>query len=113
VNIKEELFALQDISYGDFQAKLTPGIPRELFIGVRVPEVRKLAEKLAKESEASKFLRDLPHKYYDENSEMGDEAEVLIRKHRNGAVGTVRLLFKGELTRFLDTVDNDKVGPEQ
>lgn len=67
MNIKEELFALQDISYGDFQAKLTPGIPRELFIGVRVPEVRKLAKKLAKESEVSKFLRDLPHKYYDEN----------------------------------------------
>ena len=44
---------------------------------------------------------------------MGDEAEVLIRKHRNGAVGTVKLLFKGELTRFLDTVDNNKVGPEQ
>ena len=67
MNIKEELFALQDISYGDFQAKLTPGIPRELFIGVRVPKVRKLAKKLAKEPEASNFLKDLPHKYYDEN----------------------------------------------
>ena len=67
MNIKEELFALQDISYADFQAKLTPNIPRELFIGVRVPEARKLAKRLAKEPEASKFLEDLPHKYYDEN----------------------------------------------
>ena len=58
---------MQDISYGDFQAKLTPGIPRGLIIGIRVPEARKLAKKLAKEPEASNFLKDLPHKYYDEN----------------------------------------------
>ena len=67
MNFREELFALQDAAYGDFQAKLTPGIARELFIGVRVPEVRKLAKRLAKEPEAAEFLRDLPHKYYDEN----------------------------------------------
>lgn len=67
MDIREELFALQDIEYGDFQAKLTPGIPRELFIGVRVPEVRKLAKKLIKEPETAVFLKDLPHKYYDEN----------------------------------------------
>ena len=67
MNFTEELFALQDSSYGDFQAKLTPGIPREKFIGVRVPEVRKLAKKLAKETETASFLEDLPHKYYDEN----------------------------------------------
>ena len=67
MNIKEELFALQDISYADFQANLTPNISRSLFIGVRVPEARKLAKRLAKEPEAYQFLRDLPHKYYDEN----------------------------------------------
>ena len=67
MNIKEELFSLQDISYADFQAKLTPNIPRELFIGVRVPRARKLAKRLAKEPESSQFLSDLPHKYYDEN----------------------------------------------
>ena len=66
MNIKEELFALQDISYADFQAKLTPNIPRDLFIGVRVPELRKFAKKVAEEPETSKFLKNLPHKYYDE-----------------------------------------------
>ncbi len=65
--IIEDLFALQDVPYGDFQAKLTPGIPREKFIGVRVPEVRKLAKKLIKEPEADVFLQELPHTYYDEN----------------------------------------------
>ena len=49
MNIKEELFALQDVSYGDFQANLTPNILRELIIGVRVPEARKLAKRLARE----------------------------------------------------------------
>ena len=67
MSITDELFALQDVGYGDFQAKLTPGIPRELFIGVRVPEVRKLAKKLAKEPATDAFLDELPHKYYDEN----------------------------------------------
>lgn len=67
MNIKEELFALQDISYADFQARLIPNIPREMFIGVRVPQARKLAKMLAKEGKSSQFLRDLPHKYYDEN----------------------------------------------
>ena len=67
MNIKEELLALQDISYADFQAKLTPNIPRDLFIGVRVPEARKLAKRIIEEPETFKFLRDLPHKYYDEN----------------------------------------------
>ena len=67
MNIKEELLALQDISYAVFQAKLTPNIPRDLFIGVRVPELRKFAKKVAEEPETSKFLKDLPHKYYDEN----------------------------------------------
>lgn len=67
MNIQKELFALQDISYADFQAKLVPNIPREMFIGVRVPEARKLAKKLAKEPKISDFLTELPHKYYDEN----------------------------------------------
>ncbi|WP_071705159.1 DNA alkylation repair protein [Murdochiella vaginalis] len=67
MHIIEELFALQDVAYAAFQAKLTPNIPRERFIGVRVPEARKLAKRLAQEPEASIFLSDLPHTYYDEN----------------------------------------------
>lgn len=67
MNFREELFALQDVAYADFQAKLTPGIPRESFIGVRVPDVRKLAKRLIKEPESAAFLRELPHQYYDEN----------------------------------------------
>lgn len=67
MSFRDELFALQDTEYADFQAKLTPGIPRDLFIGVRVPLVRTLAKKLFKEQETREFLKELPHKYYDEN----------------------------------------------
>ena len=36
--IQERLFAMQDKQYAAFQAKLTPGVPMESFIGIRVPE---------------------------------------------------------------------------
>lgn len=85
MTFREELFLLQDVAYADFQAKLTPGIDRELFIGVRVPAVRNLAKKLIKEPEAAIFLKELPHKFYDENmlhglliSEMKDFNNVIL-----------------------------------
>ena len=67
MEITKRLFELQDEKYADFQAKLTPGIPRESFIGVRVPQVRTLAKSYYKDSESADFLQDLPHQYYDEN----------------------------------------------
>ena len=67
MNITDELFALRDEKYAEFQAKLTPGIPVESFIGVRVPVVRQLAKKIKNTPEAEEFLKVLPHKYYDEN----------------------------------------------
>ena len=62
-----ELFQLQDIQYRDFQAKLVPNIPKETIIGVRTPDMRKLAKDLFASSETSAFLQTLPHKYYEEN----------------------------------------------
>ena len=67
MEITKRLFELQDEKYADFQAKLTPGIPRESFIGVRVPQVRTLAKSYYKGLESADFLQELPHQYYDEN----------------------------------------------
>lgn len=67
MTIQERLFELQDTEYAAFQAKLTPGIPFENFIGVRVPECRKLAKAIFKEGGYEEFIKELPHKYYDEN----------------------------------------------
>lgn len=67
MNIEKQLFELRDEKYAEFQAKLTPTVEPELFIGVRVPEVRKLAKEMYKAGEYEDFLKSLPHKYYDEN----------------------------------------------
>lgn len=50
-----------------FLSKLTPNVSEDTIIGVRIPEIRKLAKKLVKNNEYEDFLKELPHKYYDEN----------------------------------------------
>ena len=67
LDITGKLFELQDKKYAEFSAKLTPTVEAELFIGVRIPELRKLAKTLVKEGGYEDFLMELPHKYYDEN----------------------------------------------
>lgn len=67
MKITNKLFELQDKEYGEFQAKLTPGIEKNQIIGVRVPVVRKLAKEYIKDEESQDFLNTLPHEYYDEN----------------------------------------------
>ena len=66
-SLQERLFAMQDKQYAAFQAKLTPGVPVESFIGIRVPVLRKFAKEFTKEKECEEFLHQLPHEYYDEN----------------------------------------------
>lgn len=84
MTILDHLYALQDKEYAAFQAKLTPGIDPELFIGVRVPAARKLAKELKNDPDLPAFLKMLPHRYYDENilhvlllSEMKDYEECM------------------------------------
>ena len=67
MEIQKELFSLQDKKYMKFLSKLTPNVPEDTIIGVRIPEIRKLAKKLVKNNEYEDFLKELPHKYYDEN----------------------------------------------
>ena len=65
--IQAELFRLQDKKYRDFQSKLIPNIEEKSMIGVRTPQLRKLAKQLAKEGSGEVFLSSLPHRYFDEN----------------------------------------------
>ena len=67
MKIQEQLFALQDLKYRDFQSKLIPTIDGDTIIGVRTPAMRKLAKDYVKEDESREFLQSLPHSYYDEN----------------------------------------------
>ena len=66
-NIKRELIKLQDKEYRDFQSKLIPTIKPNSMIGVRTPNLRKYAKKLYKNNDYKTFLKELPHKYFDEN----------------------------------------------
>ncbi len=65
--IREKLFALQDKKYGEFQVKLIPTVRAEDIIGVRTPELRALAKEYVKREDIDEFLKDLPHKYFDED----------------------------------------------
>ena len=65
--IRDELFSLQDPEYRDFQGKLIPSQEGVSMIGVRTPELRRLAKMFAGREDISKFLDDLPHRYFDEN----------------------------------------------
>ena len=65
--IQELLFKKQDIKYRDFQAPLFPNIEKERMIGVRTPELKKLAKELYGSNLANQFMEALPHYYFDEN----------------------------------------------
>ena len=75
--IQARLFELQDLSYRDFQCKLMPTVDPDTVIGVRTPELRKLAKSFSKEPEAEAFLRTLPHRYYEENNLHGFLIETM------------------------------------
>ena len=95
-SITESLFELRDEEYAKFQAKLTPSVVPELFIGVRVPDVRKLAKLLKNDPSTEAFLRELPHKYYDENMLHG----LLISEIKDFDMAIE------ETDRFLPYIDN-------
>lgn len=66
--IRKELLLLQDSEYKNFHCKLMPTVNHDTVIGVRTPQLRALAKRFAKDENIEIFLRDLPHKYYEENN---------------------------------------------
>lgn len=68
MDIRAELFALQDLPYKEFQCKLMPTVAPDTVIGVRTPALRKLSKDLNGSVEATTFLAKLPHTYYEENN---------------------------------------------
>lgn len=61
------LLKLSDKQYALFTVKLIPGIDPDSVIGVRIPELRKLAKDIYKENKYNTFIKSLPHKYHEEN----------------------------------------------
>ena len=105
-DIQTELFSRQDLSYREMQVKIIPNIEADSIIGVRTPELRKLAKELLKREDIQGFLEALPHRHFDENqlhafiiSEIKDYERCMA-----------------EVERFLPFVDNwatcDQMSPK-
>lgn len=67
-NYAEMLRRMADPAYADFQSPLIPTVARERVLGVRMPELRALAKRLASDKDKEEFYRALPHTYYDEDN---------------------------------------------
>ena len=65
--IVDLLLAKQDIKYRDFQAPLFPSVDKEKILGIRLPEIKKLAKEIKDQDIAVAFLNELPHNYFEEN----------------------------------------------
>lgn len=87
---------MRDEKFRDFTSKLIPNVDKELIIGVRVPDIRRLAKSLSEE-ERKKFISGLPHKYHEENMLHGVMLQLI--KNDIGEVIT-------ETEKFLPYIDN-------
>ena len=67
MTVYERLIACSDEQYKEFQSKLVPNIPKETVLGVRTPDMRRIAKEIRGTEEADAFLLELPHRYYEEN----------------------------------------------
>jgi hypothetical protein len=67
MSVYEMLLEAKDDKYRDFQVKLVPNISPDTIIGVRTPDMRKIAKEVFNSPEKDEFLKELPHKYYEEN----------------------------------------------
>ena len=104
--LHRELKNRQDLKYRDMQVKIIPNIDPGSIIGVRTPELRTMAKEMQRSADHVDFLKDVPHKYFEENqlhsfiiSGMKDADECME-----------------ELERFLPYVDNwatcDQMSPK-
>ena len=67
MTVYEQLLKVKDDKYKEFQAKLVPNIDPGTILGVKTPEMRQIAKDIFNSKEKDAFLKDLPHKYYEEN----------------------------------------------
>ena len=67
MTVYEKLLEVKDDRYREFQARLVPNIPSENILGVRTPEMRKIAREVSGTPYRDEFLSQLPHRYYEEN----------------------------------------------
>ena len=67
MTVYERLYECRDNEYKEFQSKLVPNISSDTILGVRTPDMRKIAREVFNTEEGNEFLKELPHDYYEEN----------------------------------------------
>ena len=67
MTVYDRLAACGSEEYREFQSRLVPNIPKETILGVKTPDMRRIAKELRGTEEARLFLASLPHGYYEEN----------------------------------------------
>ena len=65
--ITKELLLLRDDKVADFTSRTIPNIDREKILGIKTPELKAIAKKYLGSDEGDKFLKDVPHKYFEED----------------------------------------------
>ncbi|MDY4041533.1 MAG: DNA alkylation repair protein [Collinsella sp.] len=75
-SVIDELTDLADPTYREFQARIIPTVDPVRIIGVRTPELRAYARRLAADDRLADFLAELPHPTFEE---MNVHAELIAR----------------------------------
>lgn len=94
--ILEAIKEKEDIKFKKFNSSLIPTVDDSRIIGVKTPELKKIASEYSKNPEISFFLEDLPHRYFEQNQV---HAFIISKiKDYDSCIA--------EINRFLPYVDN-------
>ena len=94
--IRESLLEMRDPAYRVFVTGLLPTVDPDTIIGIRTPALRDMAKALSGRPDIGAFLRDLPHRYFDEN-----QLHAFILSGMKDCGACIR-----EIDRFLPYIDN-------
>ncbi len=93
-SIREQILQLEDLEYKKFHSRLCPG--NDNIIGVRLPQLRKLAMKISK-GDWHNYLKDAQSYYYE---------EVMLQGLVLGYVNTDVEELLGYIENFVPKIDN-------
>lgn len=97
--MNEILIALkqcQDEKYALGQAKLVPTLPKDCFLGLKMPRLREIEREFRSSEVKNDFLKELPHRYFEENW-----LHALMISHTNDFSVSIQ-----EIEAFLPFIDN-------
>ncbi len=109
MTLYDRLNEVRDEAYRELLIRLVPNVPPETVVGVRTPEMRRIAKDVFTSADRDAFLNDLPHKYYEENlihffvlSIIRDFDECVRKWIASEHVYTARFGIRMLMNEFLD-----------